>query len=72
MDSTKSNIEYLPKRSIADAAEFLGISAQATHKQLKMKGITCHKIGNKSFITFDTARKLFNFNFKKKKLQFKL
>ena len=68
MDSTKSNFEYLPKRSIADAAEFLGISAQATHKQLKMKGITCHKIGNKSFITFDTARKLFNFNFKKKKI----
>lgn len=57
-----------PKRSILDVSEFLGISTQAVHKQLKTKGISCEKIGNKSFITFDTARKLFNFNFKKKKI----
>lgn len=57
-----------PKRSIADIAEFLNVSTQAVHKQLKTKNISCEKIGNKSFITFDSARQIFNFKFKKKKI----
>lgn len=68
MDSIKTSIEYHPKKSIADVAEFLGISTQAVHKQLRNKGISCQKIGNKSYITFETAQKLFNFNFKKKRI----
>lgn len=69
MDTSKINFQlYAPKRSIADAAEFLGISAQAVHKQLRSKGIVCEKIANKSYITFDTAKKLYNFNFNKKKI----
>lgn len=69
MNTRKLNPQqYAPKRSIADAAEFLGISTQAVHKQLRSKGITCEKIGNKSYITYDTAIKLYGFNFKKKKI----
>jgi len=57
-----------PKRSIAEVAEFLNVSTQAVHKQLRTKNITCEKIGNKSYITFDTARQIFNFKFKRKKI----
>lgn len=57
-----------PKRAISDIAEFLEISMQAVHKQLKNKNINCEKIGNKSFLTFSSARELFNFNFKRKKI----
>ncbi len=57
-----------PKRAISDVAEFLGVSTQAVHKQLRNKEIVCGKIGNKSFVTFESAEKLFNFNFKKKKI----
>jgi len=55
-----------PKMSIAAAAEFLQISTQAVHKQLKNKNLSCPKLGNKSYITFDIANVLFNFPFKKK------
>ena len=57
-----------PKRSIADIAEFLNVSTQAVHKQLKTKNISCEKIGNKSFITYESARQIFNFKFIKKKI----
>lgn len=57
-----------PKKSIAEVAEFLNVSTQAVHKQLKAKNINCEKIGNKSFITFDSAKQIFNFKFKRKKI----
>lgn len=57
-----------PKRSIADVALFLGISTQAVHKQLRNKNIICEKIGNKTFITYETASKLFQLKFKKKRI----
>ncbi len=57
-----------PKKSIAEVAEFLNISTQAVHKQLKTKNINCEKIGNKSFITYDSAKQIFNFKFKRKKI----
>jgi chromosome partitioning protein len=59
---------YQPKLSIANAAEFLAISVQAVHKQLKAKGIVCSKIGNKAFITHREARALFNMKFSPKKV----
>lgn len=52
-----------PKMSIAHAAEFLGISVQAVHKQLKNKNLSCPKAGNKSFITHQIAQRLFNLHF---------
>lgn len=60
----KSSFPNIPKMAIADAANFLGISVQGVHKQLKLKGITCPKLGKKSYINFETAKKLFDFKFK--------
>src|SRR3989338_4802802 len=62
------NHQNHPKRAIADIAEFLNITTQAVHKQLRTKNINCDKIGNKSFITYESARELFNFKFKKAKI----
>ena len=39
----KDILSIQPKMSIAHAANFLGVSGQAVHKQLKLKGITCQK-----------------------------
>lgn len=57
-----------PKMSIASAAEFLGISVQGAHKQLRNKHIICPKLGNKSYLTYSIAKKLFNLNFKRTKI----
>jgi chromosome partitioning protein len=65
--STINNFNQ-PKRSISDVSEFLGISTQAVHKQLKTKNVNAEKMGNKSFITYSSAKQLFNFKFKKKKI----
>lgn len=65
---TSQQMHNSPKMSIASAAEFLGVSTQAIHKQLRIKGIKCPKIGNKSFITFDIAKKLFGVQFQPKKI----
>lgn len=68
MEIQTNNINRQPKRAISDIAEFMGISMQAVHKQLKNKDIVCEKIGNKSYLTFDTSRELFNSKFKSKKI----
>ena len=69
MEGIKSETSpNLPKVSIATAAEFLGISVQGVHKQLKNKGISCPKLGNKSYITHSIAKALFEINFKKLKI----
>ncbi len=61
-----------PKMAATYVAELLGISLQAIHKQLKNNDIQCPKIGNKSYITHSIAKKLFNFNFSKKKIVFEI
>lgn len=66
LDSNKIICPNQPKMSIARAADFLNISVQGVHKQLKNKNITCLKIGNKSFITNEVAKSLFNITFKQK------
>ena len=68
MDTNNKEHYCQPKRSIADIALFLNISPQAVHKQLRTKNIACEKIGNKSYITFDSARQIFNFKFKRKRI----
>jgi len=57
-----------PKMSIPRAAKFLGISPQAVHKKLKSKALSCEKIGNKSYISFNIARELFRIPFNRKKI----
>ncbi len=65
MAMQKDIVTNEPKMSIAKAAEFLGISMQAVHKQLKAKNLTCPKIGNKSYINYRIAKSLFGIKFKK-------
>ena len=61
--SEKDITAIQPKLSIAHVAEFLDISVQAVHKQLKIKNITCQKLGNKSYITYKEAKQLLNIQF---------
>lgn len=69
MISEQKDINHFQtKMSIAMAAEFLGITVQAMHKQLKAKNIICPKQGNKSYITYDIAKQLFQLSFKKRKI----
>ncbi len=69
MQTNKSNsVFFQPKLSVASAARLLGVSIQAIHQQLKAKEIACPKFGNKLFITHDSAKQIFNLNFKKKKI----
>lgn len=55
-----------PKMSISHAANFLSVSGQAVHKQLKLKNIVCPKLGNKLYLTYDEAKQLFNISFSHK------
>jgi chromosome partitioning protein len=61
--TTKDIQQMQPKMSISHAADFLNVSAQAVHKQLKLKNIICEKIGNKGYLSFNQAKQLFNINF---------
>ena len=62
----KDVLTMQPKMSIAHAANFLGISMQAAHKQLKLKNITCPRFGNKFYLTHFEAKKLFDIQFDRK------
>tara|TARA_B110000879_G_scaffold187910_1_gene250170 strand:+ start:591 stop:1598 length:1008 start_codon:yes stop_codon:yes gene_type:complete len=55
-----------PKLSITSVADFLGISAQGVHHQLKSKNIDLPRIGNKGYINHTIAKNLFNIKFDKK------
>jgi len=66
--TSDANLHSEPKMSIASAADFLGVSVQTIHKQLKAKEIICPKFGNKSYITHDVAKKLFALSFNRKKI----
>jgi chromosome partitioning protein len=62
----KGIIAMQPKMSIAHVANFLDVSGQAVHKQLKLKGINCPKMGNKLYLTYAEAKQLFNIKFSRK------
>lgn len=68
------NIESSPKLPATYAAELLGISLQAIHKQLKLHKLQCPKMGHKSYITHLIGKKLFNLSFdpKRKKIAFQI
>ncbi|WP_419421548.1 ParA family protein (plasmid) [Legionella sp. D16C41] len=63
---TKENLLSQPKMSIAHAANFLNVSGQAVHKQLKLKNISCSRLGNKMYLTYEQAKQLFNIKFNHK------
>ena len=71
LDNNSTSV-YEPKMPISKAAEFLGISKQATHKKLRTKGIVCPKIGKTSYINFKIAKSLFAHPFKKMKIAVEL
>jgi chromosome partitioning protein len=67
MALTQKDIQSMqPKMSISHAADFLNVSGQAVHKQLKLKNILCPKLGNKLYLTFAQARQFFNISFSHK------
>lgn len=67
MTLTLKDIQIMqPKMSISHAANFLSVSGQAVHKQLKLKNIVCPKLGNKLYLTYDEAKQLFNISFSHK------
>lgn len=55
-----------PKMTIAEAATFLNLSAQAIHKRIKTKELPVKRISNTFYFGHDTARPLFNIQFPKK------
>lgn len=55
-----------PKMLAPDAAEFLCVTIQAIHKQLKSKNLLFKKTQNRIYFGHETARKLFNLTFRKK------
>ena len=52
-----------PKMLSTEAANYLGISLQAIHKQLKTNKLEYHKASNKLYFTHETARQIFNLKF---------
>ena len=61
--NTKDSNLLEPKMTIASAAEFLNITPQAVHKQIKSKSLRCPKIGNKYYLNHSIAKELFNLKF---------
>lgn len=64
--SEKESLSIQPKMSITHAANFLGITNQAVHKQLKLKNINCQRMGNKLYLACEQAKQLFYINFSPK------
>lgn len=60
------------KMTAVDAASFLGVTVQSVHKNLKQKGLESHKSQNRVYFNHDTAKKLFNIDFKKKVMAFQI
>ena len=60
------------KITAAEASNFLGLSLQAIHKQLKVKSLQFEKAQNRIYFGHETSKKLFNFNFKKQIIAFQI
>lgn len=60
------------KMTAVDAANFLGVTVQSVHKQLKQKELESYKSQNRVYFGHNTARKLFNIQFTKKVMAFQI
>lgn len=60
------------KFTAADAANFLEISIQAVHKQLKVGGLIFKKNQNRVYFSHETSRQLFKLKFKPKIIAFQI
>jgi chromosome partitioning protein len=55
-----------PKMTSADAAEFMGITRQGLQKKIKQNDLDHKKSQNRVYFGYETARKIFNIQFKTK------
>lgn len=55
-----------PKMTISEAAAFLNISPQAVHQRIKSKDLPVQRRQSRFYFGYETAKSLFNLNFKKK------
>ena len=60
------------KMTAGEAAEFLGITVQAIHKQLKSRSLKFKKNQNRVYFSHETSRELFRIKFKQKMLAFQI
>jgi chromosome partitioning protein len=60
------------KMTAVDAAQFLDVTVQSVHKQLKQKELPSYKSQNRVYFGHQTAKELFGINFKQKVLSFQI
>lgn len=60
------------KITASDAAQFLEVTLQSIHKQLKQKNLTSYKNQNRVFFGHATAKELFKINFQKRIISFQI
>jgi chromosome partitioning protein len=60
------------KMTAGEAAEFLGVTVQAVHKQLKSRSLEFKKNQNRVYFSHKTARELFRISFKQKVIAFQI
>ena len=60
------------KMTAFEAAQFLGVTLQSIHKQLKHKNLTSYKNQNRVYFGHETSRELFKIEFIKKIISFQI
>lgn len=60
------------KMTAGEAADFLGVTIQAVHKQLKTKSLGFEKNQNRVYFSHETSRQLFKIPFKQKTIAFQI
>ena len=60
------------KITASEAANFLGVTLQSVHKQLKQKKLISFKNQNRIYFGHETAKELFKINFEKKTISFQI
>lgn len=68
--ATKGKME--PKMLVTEAASALGTTVQALHNQIKRKNLTHKKNKNRVYFSHNTARQLFEFQFKQQVICFQI
>ena len=60
------------KMTAGEAAEFLGVTIQAVHKQIKTRSLEFKKNQNRVYFTHQSAREIFRIPFKQKTIAFQI
>jgi len=70
MPTSEEKIEY--RITAVDASKFRECTVQSIHKELKTKKLVSYKSHNRVYFGHDTAREIFNINFKKRIISFQI